>query len=39
MNVHLVVPELFPDPERGDAQLSELRAVAVEMLFARGRAA
>lgn len=37
MNVHLVVPELFPDPERGDVQISDTRAVALEMLFARGR--
>jgi hypothetical protein len=37
MNVHLVVPELFPDPERGDAELSQTRADALEILFARGR--
>ncbi len=37
MNVHLVVPELFPDPERGDTQLSETRVDALETLFARGR--
>jgi hypothetical protein len=37
MNVHLVVSALFPDPERGDAQISDTRAVALEMLFARGR--
>lgn len=37
MNVHLVVSDLFPDPERGDAEISATRAVALEMLFARGR--
>lgn len=37
MNVHLVVPELFPDPERGSATLPELRADALELLLARGR--
>jgi len=37
MNVHLVVPELFPDPERGDAELSSARAAALELLLARGR--
>jgi len=37
MNVHLVVPELFPDPERGDAELSQTRADALEILIARGR--
>jgi hypothetical protein len=37
MNVHLVVPELFPDPERGDAKLSETRADSLEILLARGR--
>lgn len=37
MNVHLVVPELFPDPERGDAKLSQTRADALETLLARGR--
>ncbi len=37
MNVHLIVPELFPDPERGDARPAEVRADALETLFARGR--
>jgi len=37
MNVHLIVPELFPDPERGDAKLSEKHFAALEILFARGR--
>jgi hypothetical protein len=37
MNVHLVVPELFPDPERVSAMLSETRADALELLLARGR--
>jgi len=37
MNVHLVVPGLFPDPERGDAELSQTRADALEILIARGR--
>jgi hypothetical protein len=37
MNVHLVVPELIPDPERLSAMLAETRADALELLLARGR--
>jgi hypothetical protein len=37
MNVHLVVPELFPDPERVSATLAPTRADALELLLARGR--
>jgi len=37
MNVHVIVPELFPDPERGDTRPAETRAGALETLFARGR--
>ena len=37
MNVHLIVPELFPDPERSGARPAAARAEALETLFARGR--
>jgi len=37
MNVHVVVPELVPDPARGDAPLPAARADALELLAARGR--
>ncbi len=37
MNVHLIVPELFPDPERGDPKVSGTRVDALEILVSRGR--
>ena len=37
MNVHVVVPGLFPDPARADAMLAPTRVDALELLAARGR--